>query len=64
MFVVLGFIPCYLAAWGLKRAGLLRIPREVELAGLDHQILDLEREQRQELVAAETALANRQSGEQ
>ena len=64
MFVVLGFIPCYLAAWGLKRAGLLRIPREVELAGLDHQILELEQEQRQELEAAETALANRQSGEQ
>ncbi len=56
MFLVLGFLPCYIAAWGLKRAGVLRIPREVELAGLDHHVLALESEQRQELVDAETTL--------
>ncbi|MFP6751065.1 MAG: hypothetical protein VB855_05285, partial [Pirellulaceae bacterium] len=56
MFLVLGFLPCYIAAWGLKRAGILRIPREVELAGLDHEILALESEQRQELESAEAVL--------
>jgi hypothetical protein len=33
---VLGFIPGYVLSWILKQVGLLRIPREVELAGLDH----------------------------
>ena len=36
MFFVLGFIPGYVLSWALKQFGLLRIPREVELAGLDH----------------------------
>jgi ammonia channel protein AmtB len=36
MFFVLGFIPGFVVSWILKQAGLLRIPREVELAGLDH----------------------------
>ena len=36
MFFVLGFIPGYVLSWILKQVGLLRIPREVELAGLDH----------------------------
>ena len=62
MFLVLGFLPCYIAAWGLKRAGVLRIPREVELAGLDHEILALESEQRQELESAEAVL-EQESGE-
>ena len=38
MFFVLGFIPGYVLSWILKQFGLLRIPREVELAGLDHEI--------------------------
>ena len=38
MFWVLGFIPGYVLSWILKQAGLLRVPREVELAGLDHQV--------------------------
>ena len=38
MFFVLGFIPGYVLSWILKQVGLLRIPREVELAGLDHVI--------------------------
>jgi ammonia channel protein AmtB len=36
MFWVLGFIPGYALSWILKKVGLLRIPREVEIAGLDH----------------------------
>ena len=36
MFFVLGFIPGFVLSWILKQAGLLRIPREVELAGLDY----------------------------
>ena len=35
MFWGLGFIPGYILSWLLKKANLLRIPREVELAGLD-----------------------------
>jgi hypothetical protein len=37
MFFVLGFIPGYVLSAILKAAGLLRVPREVELAGLDHE---------------------------
>ncbi|HYD07333.1 MAG TPA: ammonium transporter, partial [Reyranella sp.] len=36
MFWVLGFIPGYIVSWILNRFGLLRVPREVELAGLDY----------------------------
>jgi ammonia channel protein AmtB len=35
MFFVLGFIPGFVLSWIMKQFGLLRIPREVELAGLD-----------------------------
>ena len=35
MFWGLGFIPGYALSWLLKKCNLLRIPREVELAGLD-----------------------------
>jgi ammonia channel protein AmtB len=35
MFFVLGFVPAYVVAWILKKVGMLRIPRAVELAGLD-----------------------------
>ena len=35
MFVVLGFIPAWIASKILHGMGMLRIPREVELAGLD-----------------------------
>ena len=40
MFVVLGFIPGYVIAKILHGAGKLRIPREVELAGLDYNIME------------------------
>ena len=40
MFVVLGFVPGYVIAKILQAAGKLRIPREVELAGLDYNIME------------------------
>ena len=36
MFFVLGFIPTYIVAKILNAMGILRIPKEVELAGLDY----------------------------
>jgi ammonia channel protein AmtB len=53
VFFVLGFIPCFILAWALKKLGVLRIPREVEVAGLDHDILASETADRNELAAAE-----------
>jgi ammonia channel protein AmtB len=38
MFGVLGFIPGWIIAKILHGAGKLRIPRDVELAGLDYNI--------------------------
>jgi len=35
MFWVLGFIPGFVVSWILKAVGWLRIPREIELVGLD-----------------------------
>ena len=55
MFFVLGFVPCYVASWALKKAGILRIPWEVELAGLDHEIILEEKSLRKEHLAAERA---------
>lgn len=38
-FAALGFIPGYGVSWALKKAGMLRIPEAVELAGLDlHEV--------------------------
>ena len=39
MFVVLGFLPGFILASILKMFGALRIPREVEIAGLDSAIM-------------------------
>lgn len=53
MFFLLGFLPCYGASWVLKKAGVLRIPWEVELVGLDYES-DLEQaEQLHEYSSAE-----------
>ena len=38
MFCILGFIPGWIIAKILHGAGKLRIPRDVELAGLDYNI--------------------------
>jgi ammonia channel protein AmtB len=40
MFVVLGLIPGWIIAKILHAAGKLRIPRDVELAGLDYNMLE------------------------
>jgi ammonia channel protein AmtB len=53
MFVVLGFIPTYIVCLILKALGLLRIPREVELAGLDIGEEHAQEIEEQELAAAE-----------
>ena len=51
MFLLLGFLPCYVLAWVFDRCGVLRIPPEVELAGLDHELIDLEARQLAEIEA-------------
>ena len=56
MFFVLGFAPCYVFAGLLKRIGVLRIPPEVELAGLDYFIQEAETSANANLVAAERKL--------
>ncbi len=44
MFGVLGFLPGYLVAKALAAFGLLRIPREIEIMGLDFQDLQIQRD--------------------
>ena len=58
IFFVLGFVPCYVAAGALKRLGLLRIPSEVELAGLDYHILIEEKSHNRELTEAGVGVAS------
>jgi ammonia channel protein AmtB len=58
MFVVLGFIPGYGVSYILKKMNLLRIPEEVELAGLDY-VPDIEaEEQARELIGVELGYIN------
>ena len=40
MFFVLGLIPGYIIARVLNGMGKLRIPREVEIAGLDYEMME------------------------
>lgn len=42
LFLGLGFIPCYVVTKILKEMGILRIPKEVEVAGLDHAVIAAE----------------------
>jgi len=42
VMIGVGFVPGYLISLGLNRAGLLRVSREVELAGLDVAELQIE----------------------
>ena len=44
MFVVLGLIPGWIIAKILQGMGKLRIPREVEIAGLDYNLLEAARD--------------------
>ena len=60
VFFVMGFVPCYIAAWLLKKAGVLRIPWEVELVGLDHQMIaDADADTREYEDAEQVALHER-----
>jgi ammonia channel protein AmtB len=52
MFVVLGFIPGYVIAKILHAAGKLRIPREVELAGQDFNIMDSAKKDEKEVASS------------
>ena len=58
MFVVLGFIPGYVIAKILHGMGKLRIPREVELAGLDYNMMEAAKKDERAVSSA-----NRQKGE-
>ena len=44
MFLVLGLIPGWIIAKILHGMGKLRIPREVEIAGLDYNLLEAARD--------------------
>ena len=55
MFLVLGFIPAYIVGWILKKANMLRIPPEVELAGLDFSQVIAANDEAKELLEAEIA---------
>ncbi|MBM3544895.1 MAG: ammonium transporter [Alphaproteobacteria bacterium] len=57
MFFVLGFIPAWIVSKILDGFGLLRVPRQVELMGLDFRTLHEEEQARQDVREAEKALA-------
>ena len=52
MFVVLGFIPGFIIAKVLHGVGKLRIPREVEIAGLDYDIMEEARDDEKSVASA------------
>ncbi|HET9273746.1 MAG TPA: ammonium transporter, partial [Methyloceanibacter sp.] len=57
MFFVLGFVPAWVLSKILDGFGLLRVPRQVELMGLDFRTLAEEEAARADVRAAEKALA-------
>ena len=57
MFWVLGFIPGYILSWILKKANLLRVPREVELAGLDYHTQAIVMQEDREMIDVSIASA-------
>jgi len=57
MFWVLGFIPAYVLGLIMKAAGMLRIPKEVELLGLDFSSMEEAEMVRREVRQAEEAEA-------
>ena len=61
MFFVLGFIPTYIVAKILNAMGILRIPKEVELAGLDYMDNQARAADGQEIINAELAEKNASS---
>lgn len=56
MFGVLGFLPGWIVAKILHAFGMLRIPREIEILGLDFQDMQMEREAESEVRDAKRAL--------
>ena len=52
MFFVLGIIPGWIIAKVLHGMGKLRIPREVELAGLDYEIMESAKEDEKSVSSA------------
>ena len=58
MFWVLGFTPAFITARILKKAGVLRIPREIELVGLDIMSEIRAEEDAKDVVTAEQHEAN------
>lgn len=56
MFGVLGFLPGFLVAKALHAFGLLRIPREIEIMGLDFQDMTIQREAESEVRLAKQQL--------
>jgi ammonium transporter, Amt family len=56
MFGVLGFLPGFLMASILNAFGVLRVPRKVELEGLDFETEEIYRAAVDEVRAAELAM--------
>jgi ammonia channel protein AmtB len=52
MFWVLGFIPGFVLSYILKAVGLLRVPREVELAGLDYHTQSVVMQEDRDIISA------------
>ena len=52
MFFVLGMIPGWIIAKVLHGMGKLRIPKEVELAGLDYQIMEAAKDDEKSVASA------------
>ena len=52
MFFVLGLIPGYIIAKVLNGMGKLRIPREVEIAGLDYEMMETAKEDEKAVASA------------
>jgi Amt family ammonium transporter len=52
MFGVLGMLPGYVIAKILNGMGKLRIPREVEIAGLDYEIMEDDRNSEKSVASA------------
>ncbi len=55
MFFVLGFLPGFIIAKILNGLGLLRIPRHIELAGLDADMIELNKAEEELIIEAEKA---------
>ena len=56
MFGLLGFLPAWIIAKILNGMGLLRVPRKVELEGLDFDSNETYQAAVDEVIAAETAM--------